>query len=92
MHDSLGATALDDYEEILSKLFEILKSFAPEGQRLEEDTDLVNDLNLDSLRVMKLLLAVEDSFDISIPLNILPQVRTVRDFVLQVQRLTREGL
>jgi len=47
----------------------------------------VADLGLDSLKVMKLLESVEDSFDISIPLNILPDVRTVGDFVLQIQKL-----
>ena len=49
------------------------------------------DLGLDSLKVMKLVETVEDRFDISIPLNILPDVRTVSDFVLQIEKISKDG-
>ncbi len=74
-------------EKIMEKLTEILKPFVPEGQVLREDTDLVTDLGLDSLKVMKILESVEDAFDISIPLNVLPEVRTVKDFALQIGKI-----
>jgi acyl carrier protein len=51
----------------------------------------VADLGLDSLKVMKILETVEDSFDILIPLNVLPDIRTVKDFVLQIQKLDGDG-
>ena len=56
-----------------------------------EDTDLLADLSLDSLQVMNLLLHVEDRFDISIPVNILPDVKTVKDLALQIEQLTRQA-
>ena len=77
---------------ILQKVYEIFKPFVPQGQQIKEETDLVADLGLDSLRVMNLLVEVEDSFDISIPLNVLPEVRTIKDFALQLQQLVREGM
>ena len=80
-----------DYEDILSRLFEIIKPSVKDGRQLEEDTDLVADLGLDSLKVMTLVEEVEDRFDISIPLNILAKVRTIKDFALQLQQLTEEG-
>jgi len=43
------------------------------------DTDIARDLNLDSLAIMDLLMALEDKFDVSIPLNNLAEIRTVRD-------------
>jgi len=79
------------YEDILSQLFEIIKPSVKDGRQLEEDTDLVADLGLDSLKVMTLVEEVEDQFDISIPLNILANVRTIKDFALQLQQLTEEG-
>ncbi|UCD80959.1 MAG: acyl carrier protein [Desulfobacterales bacterium] len=78
-------------ENILEELTKILKQFVPQGQSINAETDLVADLGLDSLKVMKILESVEDSFDISIPLNVLPDVRTVKDFVLQIQKLEGEG-
>jgi acyl carrier protein len=79
------------YEEILAVLYEMLKPSVKAGQKLEEDTDLVADLGLDSLKVMTLVEEVEDYFDISIPLNILANVRTIKDFATQLQQLTEEG-
>jgi len=76
---------------VLQQICEILKPFVPDGQEIKVETDLVADLGLDSLKVMKILETVEDTFDISIPLNILPDVRTVEDFVLQIQKLNGEG-
>ena len=75
------------YENILENLYQILKPFVPQGLEIGEETDLVADLGLDSLKVMKIVESVEDSLDISIPLNILPEVRTVKDFALQIQKL-----
>ena len=80
-----------NYENILNQLFEIIKPSVKDGRQLEEDTDLVADLGLDSLKVMTLVEEVEDRFDISIPLNILAKVRTIKDFALQLQQLTEEG-
>jgi acyl carrier protein len=57
------------YEEILAVLYERLKPSVKAGRKLEEDTDLVADLGLDSLKVMTLVEEVEDYFDISIPLT-----------------------
>ena len=74
-------------EKVIKEVIEILRPLVPEGQQVNAETDLVADLGLDSLKVMQLVETVEDSFDISIPLNILPDVRTVSDFVLAIQKL-----
>ena len=79
------------YEDILEELYQTLQPFVPKGLEIGEETDMVVDLGLDSLKVMKIVESVEDSLDISIPLNILPDVRTVKDFALQVQKLIGDG-
>ena len=82
---------MGDYQDILNELFEIINPSVKDGRQLTEDTDLVADLGLDSLKVMTLVEEVEDQFDISIPLNVLAKVRTIKDFALQLQQLTKEG-
>ena len=77
-------------EKIYKEVSEILKQFVPQELQLTEETDMVADLGLDSLKVMKIVETVEDRFDISIPLNILPEVRTVGDFVAQIQKIIGE--
>ena len=76
------------YQEALPELFEVLKPYAKEGQVLTEDTQLLGDLGLDSMKVMQLLLETEERFDISIPLNVITEVRTVKDFARQIEHLT----
>ena len=82
---------MNEYQNILQALNEILKPLVPQGQEINEDTDLVADLGLDSLKVMKIIESVEDRYDISIPLNVLPEVRTVKDFALQIQKIIWDG-
>ncbi|UCF95369.1 MAG: acyl carrier protein [Desulfobacterales bacterium] len=82
---------MSNYQDMVVQICEILKPLVADGQVIQEETDLLADLGLDSLQVMKVLEAVEDRFDVSIPLNILPDVRTVQDFAVQLQRLSQEG-
>ena len=75
--------------DILSQLIETLKPFTKEGQRLGEDTELVSELGLDSLQVMQVLLKIEDQFDISIPLNNIPNILTVKELAQEIEKLLR---
>jgi acyl carrier protein len=58
---------------------------------IRDDTELIDDLGFDSLRVMEMLNDVEDVFDITYPLNTLSDLRTVKDFVLQIQKLSGDS-
>jgi acyl carrier protein len=81
---------MQTYDTILALVIELVKPLAPQGREVREDTDMVSDLEFDSLKVMSLVEQVEDRFDISVPLNILPDIRTVRDFTVQLQRIIGE--
>lgn len=77
-------------DDIRAQIQDVLQPFAKEGQTIGDDTELVADLGLDSVQVMELLLEIEDRFDISIPLNILPDVRTVHDLSVQLQKIAKQ--
>ena len=78
-------------EDILQQVLDILKPIVPKKvPEVTADLDLVNDLGLDSLKVMEILEDLEDTFDISIPINILPGIRTVEDLVVEIQKLTED--
>lgn len=51
------------------------------NKRLEvsESTDLLDEVGLTSLDVMELVEAIEDEFDIALPINDLADVRSVKD-------------
>ena len=73
--------------DTLTKLLEILRPYTKEGQTVGEETEIVAELGLDSMQVMQLLLKIEDEFDISIPLNNVPHIQTVKELTLEVERL-----
>ena len=80
---------MNTYAEILPQILETLKPFAKKDGNLQETTDLVSELGLDSLQVMQVLLKIEDHFDISIPLNNLPNIRTVKDLGHEIEVLLK---
>ena len=78
---------MPEYDTLLKQICELLDTLVEEDVELREETDFVADLGFDSLKVMKLLEKVEDYYDVSIPLNILPDIQTIKDFVLQLEKI-----
>jgi acyl carrier protein len=77
--------------ELFEQIIPILRPLAKDGSEITADTDLVDDLSLDSLKIMEVMAEIEDRFDISVPINILSDIRTVRDVILQIQNLLAEA-
>ncbi|MEN8687540.1 MAG: acyl carrier protein [Desulfuromonadales bacterium] len=75
------------YEAIFQQVVVLLQKYAPQPGPIQEDTELINDLGFDSLRVMEMLHDVEDAFDITYPLNTMSDLRTVKDFTSQIQKI-----
>jgi|SRR5579862_7422575 acyl carrier protein len=59
--------------------------------KINERTDIVEDLGMDSLGVMNFVMAIEDFYDISIPLDRIAQIQTVGDLIHAVDDL-RSGI
>ena len=54
---------------------------------ITDDTDIVEDLGMDSLGVMNFVMAIEDFYDLSIPLDRVAQIQTVGDLIEAVKAL-----
>lgn len=75
------------YHEYLNFIYRALGEAGKNPALLSETTDLVADMNLSSLQVMELIANIEDHFDLSIPLNILPDIRTIGDLAHKLDEL-----
>ena len=73
--------------EIEQQLIELIGPLLEKPITIEPDTDLVQEVGLPSLKVMELIVEVEDTYDISYPLNQLQDVRTVKDLASSVRQL-----
>ncbi|GIX29894.1 MAG: hypothetical protein KatS3mg124_0366 [Porticoccaceae bacterium] len=81
---------MSDYDAYLDYILTTLRSLKRESPvEIGKDTDLVRECGLSSLQVMELVERIEDHFDISIPLNILPDVSTADDMARKLAELTK---
>ena len=72
------------YEEILEKVISELSALTTSDTNLTENSELVTELGLDSFKVLDLLMDIEDEFDISMPVNMLADVHTIKDLAERI--------
>jgi len=74
-------------QEAFAEVVKLLNPFRKGDAEIALDTDITRDLNIDSLAVMDMIMELEDKFDVSIPLNVVAETKTVRELVDAVSRL-----
>lgn len=77
-------------QDLVDKVIAVLQKFDKTGKDIQADTDIAAELDLDSLAVMDVIMELEDELDISIPLNLIPDIRTVRDLAGTIGQLKEE--
>ena len=71
---------------ILEKIQQILaQQFEVSADSINADTNIVDDLGADSLDVVEMLMAMEDSFGITVPDEDIEELVTVSDIVEYVE-------
>jgi len=76
-----------DYDATLERIRITLERIAGVEVRIELDTNLIEKFALDSVKVLDLIMEIEDEFDILIPLNLMADVHTVRDLIKVIERI-----
>ena len=75
-------------EEIISKLTSIVKPYVQneEGfKKLNEETDFINDLEINSANLVDIILDVEDEFNIEIDNDSMEKMLSVRATIAVIQ-------
>ena len=73
--------------EIFSAICTLTTPFNTKGIDMVRETSFSMDLDLDSLTVMDLVAAIEDEYDIIIPLNLLPDLETMGHVADAVEKI-----
>lgn len=81
-------TAVSD---IRDTVITVLKTALQKPVVLNDDTNIVRDLGLDSVAVMDFVMEIEDRLDISVPLDRIAEVETIGDLVATVSQLKRSA-
>ena len=78
-------------DDVLNEIVRRLEPFRKTKSPISSGTDISRDLELDSLAVMDFLMELEETFDISIPLNLVPEIQTVGDLVTRIARIREDA-
>ena len=84
----MGVPARDEIER---DTLAILKRVGRPGLDPNLSSEFVADLEFDSIQVIELVAELEDHFNVSIPLNELPRIKTVADMTGELARLMQEA-
>lgn len=76
-----------NYDEIMQLLCDRLRDLTSTDVLITPETNLINQLSIDSIKLLNLIMEIEDTFDISIPINALTDVQTVRELVDLVHKI-----
>ena len=81
-------------EEAIQKLKEIVKPYVKNEEALaniNEDTDFINDLNINSANLVDVILDVEEVFDIEIDADSMEKMRDVKSALAVIEeKLTQK--
>jgi acyl carrier protein len=76
-----------DQQQYLEFMYGVLSQLNKPGLELSVSTELVADVGMSSLEVMEFIEQIEDKFDVTIPLNILPDISTIGQLANKLQEL-----
>ena len=76
---------------IQARVIATLRQAMPTAQPIRGDSAIAQELGIDSRAMLELILALEDRFDISIPLERVARVATVDDLVDTLKSLSARG-
>jgi len=78
--------------EIVDVIIGRVKTLVPPGTEVGPGSSIMGDLGLDSLTVMNFVMWLEDTFDVSVPMDRLVDVETIADLAMVLQKLGAKKL
>ncbi len=91
MNSSLSTQNDDGIKAIMLEIQNQLRSRTSDSTKIGPQTNITRDLGLDSLAIMDFIFDLEDSFDISIPMERIAEVQTISDLAQAIAILQKEA-
>jgi len=79
------------HDEIFNKICELLVPYNPKNLAISRQSSIVTDLEVDSTAVFDLIMGIEDHYDITIPMEMVSDIKTVGELVVATRQLIGEG-
>jgi len=88
--ESIESMIQEDDDLVFRKICALLEPLNGKGIKLTRDTDLVADLEVESVAVLDIVMEIEDTYDISIPVNVISEIRTIGELVDAIHKIKQE--
>ncbi len=75
-------------DEVYDKICELLKPYNPKNRPIEMSSGIMTDLEVDSTAVFDIIMGLEDHYDISIPMEMVSDIKTVGELTTAIIQLT----
>lgn len=78
-----------NYDKIMQLLCDRLSCLtnSDSSAQITPETNLISQLSIDSIKLLNLVMEIEDTFDVSIPINALADVQTVKELADLVHKI-----
>jgi len=80
----------EDDDLVFRKICSLLEPLNAKGVKLTRETDLIADLEIDSVSVLDIVMDIEDNYDISIPVNTISEIKTIGELVDAIHVIKKE--
>lgn len=81
----------EEEDLVFRRIAGLLEPQNKKGVKLTRDTDLVADLEIDSVTVLDTVMEIEDHYDISIPVNVISEIKTIGQLVDAIHAIKGQG-
>ncbi|MEM6413720.1 MAG: acyl carrier protein [Pseudomonadota bacterium] len=89
-NDAPATGVEEDNDLVFRKLCSLIDPLNTTGVKLTRDTDLVADLEIDSVSILDVVMEIEDTYDISIPVNTISETRSIGELVDAIHAIKKE--
>lgn len=79
--------ATSDQDPILQKVCSLLAPFNHHDITLRTDTNIITDLEVDSVAIFDLVMEVEDAYEIAFPMEMISEMKTIGDLVSTIYEM-----
>jgi acyl carrier protein len=80
----------EDDDLVFRRICALLEPLNEKAAKLTRDTDLIADLEIDSVSVLDIVMDIEDNYDISIPVNTISETRTIGELVDAIHAIKKQ--
>lgn len=77
----------DDRKRIHQAIEDAVSASLPKLSGIDFDATLTSDIGLDSVQIMDLVMEIEDRLDVSIPVEVLSEARTLNELAERIRPL-----